>query len=604
MEFLAPYFLSLLILVPGVLLLYFLRPRRRDQEVSSTLLWRAVEGEVTAYRPARRLLLTILLLLQIVALALLGISLGRPSRIAVGITGDRIVLVVDTSASMQAADVRPSRFEAARREAERIASTASGNQELALVEAGPQPVVRVPFTRNRNRVRQALAELRPTDGGGSIVEALGTALAMAEDRRSLVLVVLSDGAWSTPPVQDYGGARVVFLPFGRGGDNVGIVAMQASGTARGAQVFVRVQNFASRDYGASLRLVMEGRLIGQRRLALRPGEELPVIFHVSEGTTGIAEAILDVDDLLPVDNRGWAVVGGARAPSALLVSEGNLFLERLLSVLPLSRQQRVESAEPAGWESYDVVILDGVAPPRLPPGRYLILGAVPENLPLVPRGTVRNPRVLGWDRRHPVARSVTLEGVHIAEALNLEVRGGQTIVAGREGPLVWTYETADLRVVLLPFRLGASDLPLRAAFPVLVANAINWLSAGDAMELPAHVIAGRTVEIPVGPAADAVDAVGPAGRARLVAQGGRVLLPALQTGIYRVRLPQGDLRLAANLSDPEESRIAPRGRLVETAGGGMWERVHREWWLFVAMAALGALLAEGTLTYVARRERE
>src|ERR1700693_814506 len=114
MPFLAPLALAGLLFVPVVVAMYLLKLRRDEAVVPSTLLWQKLVADVEANAPWQKLRRSLLLLLQLLLVLILAILAARPfvERPA-GLAGD-IVLVVDTSASMEATDVSPNRLEAAK----------------------------------------------------------------------------------------------------------------------------------------------------------------------------------------------------------------------------------------------------------------------------------------------------------------------------------------------------------------------------------------------------------------------------------------------------------------------------------------------------------
>src|SRR4051812_42054663 len=66
------------IAVPALLILYFLKLRRREMAVSSTLLWRKAIQDLQVNAPFQRLRRNLLLLLQLLLLVLLCLALSRP----------------------------------------------------------------------------------------------------------------------------------------------------------------------------------------------------------------------------------------------------------------------------------------------------------------------------------------------------------------------------------------------------------------------------------------------------------------------------------------------------------------------------------------------
>src|SRR5258706_14904682 len=66
------------IAVPALLVLYFLKLRRREMPVSSTLLWRKAIQDLQVNAPFQRLRRHLLPLLQLILLVLLCPALSRP----------------------------------------------------------------------------------------------------------------------------------------------------------------------------------------------------------------------------------------------------------------------------------------------------------------------------------------------------------------------------------------------------------------------------------------------------------------------------------------------------------------------------------------------
>src|SRR5258708_37011870 len=109
MSFLAPTALVLGALAVPIILLYMLRLRRRDVQVSSTMLLQQLLRDREANAPWQRLRRNLLLLLQLLILAALVFPLARPFITVLTITTRRTALLIDATAGMNGTQVHPSR---------------------------------------------------------------------------------------------------------------------------------------------------------------------------------------------------------------------------------------------------------------------------------------------------------------------------------------------------------------------------------------------------------------------------------------------------------------------------------------------------------------
>src|SRR3712207_4102625 len=92
------------IVVPALLLLYFLKLRRREMPVASTLLWKKAVQDLQVNAPFQRLRRNLLLFLQLLLLLLLLLAFSRPVTNYTPGAGTTSVILIDRSASMGAAE--------------------------------------------------------------------------------------------------------------------------------------------------------------------------------------------------------------------------------------------------------------------------------------------------------------------------------------------------------------------------------------------------------------------------------------------------------------------------------------------------------------------
>jgi len=135
MSFLTPFALAFFALSVPLVLLYFLKVRRRERTVSSLLLWHTSVRDREASTFFQRLHRDPLMLLQLLALLALALALARPVATVMGQGARKVVVVLDTSASMKARDVSPSRFEVARSGAASLVRGLGEGAEVMVIEA-------------------------------------------------------------------------------------------------------------------------------------------------------------------------------------------------------------------------------------------------------------------------------------------------------------------------------------------------------------------------------------------------------------------------------------------------------------------------------------
>jgi Ca-activated chloride channel homolog len=274
MSFLSPLGLALAGLLLPLVFLYLLRVQRREQRVSSLLLWASSMRDQQATAFLGRLRRDPLLILQILALLLLALALARPVVPVMGEGERKVVVVLDGSASMKATDVSPSRFEAARSEATRLVRGLGPGAEVMVIEAGTQPQVLAPLTRDRDAALAALRRAQARDVPTRLVDGLRIARALlGEDQRGEIHV-FTDGAFTLDETADTTDPRLRWTAVGRRGHNAAVTALSVRKSYRGPsdyEAFVTLANHAAEPLPAGLVLEIDGRRLAERSTDLAPG---------------------------------------------------------------------------------------------------------------------------------------------------------------------------------------------------------------------------------------------------------------------------------------------------------------------------------------------
>ncbi len=274
MSVLSPLGFFLFSLSLPLVLLYFLKVRRKELRVSSLLLWGAEFREREASAFFQRLQRDPFLLLQLLALGALTLAVARPAITLLGHGAQRVVVVLDTSASMKATDMSPSRFAAAQREALAMVARLGQGAEVMVLEAGIRPRVIVPFTRERDRVSAAIRGLAPHDLPNRLGEAIRTARALTAPDPRAEIHIFTDGALAASlATRDVDDPRIHWVSVGKGGRNVGITSFAIRKTYYGAfdyQAFLSVVNYSAVPLSFTLSLALDDQPITEKSLTLDP----------------------------------------------------------------------------------------------------------------------------------------------------------------------------------------------------------------------------------------------------------------------------------------------------------------------------------------------
>ncbi|MSU78645.1 MAG: VWA domain-containing protein [Gemmataceae bacterium] len=174
-----------LLLLPIVLvILYFLKLKRKPLQVPSTFLWKKSIEDLHVNTLFQWLRNNVLLVLQLCALLFLIYSvLGLRFHGAVG-SGKHYILLIDNSASMSATDVEPNRLEWAKREALRAIDAASDSDVGMVLVFNSKASTLQTYTNDKEKLRAAVQSIKPTERPTRIEEALALAESLANPVRS------------------------------------------------------------------------------------------------------------------------------------------------------------------------------------------------------------------------------------------------------------------------------------------------------------------------------------------------------------------------------------------------------------------------------------
>jgi hypothetical protein len=554
-----PNALWLLLLVAALLLARRRKPRAR-LAVGNIYLWQQMAPRAAASLLAR-LRRSWLLVLQVAFVLAAIAALTRP---ILPVAAGRVALILDVSASMGAQDGSATRLDVAKARAVTTAQTWSRATRVLLIAAGAVPQTIGDYGTGDPRLAQAIQSLQLTAERADLPAAIQTAVAGEETSAAIYVftdqVALSE---SRTPAPESGapspGSRINWVHIGHPADNAAIVHMavrRLPSRPRDGQVLVEAQNYGATGIATEVEVAMNDSVVTRLPVRLQAREGLTVVADVP-GVNGVISARLAGRDALAVDNLRLAIVPPLKPIRVLLVG-GTFFLEKALSVNPGLVVERISlealaatsRASPAS-SAYDVLVCEGCT--SLPVVKAGVL-FIPAS-----KARARAPSVLSVTQPgHPVANGLDLSGLSaLAIGSNSSEDNAEVIARAGEHPALLAYEENDRRIVEVRVDPTNGDLPLSPAFPLLIANAIDWLTARkDNLH---EISAGESLNwvLPPGRVGQATKVVGPNGRVLAASVAGNHLtFPATHAaGLYRVQAGDSEDPFVVNPVTEAESDL-------------------------------------------------
>ena len=497
MSLATPAALYLAALAIPIIVFYILKIRLRRVPVSTVIFWQQIFEEKQPRSIWQHLRHLLSLLMQLLFLMLLVLAIGEPYFKWEILEARRLVLVVDNSASMNASDVAPTRLQAAKLIGSRLISRLRFRDELAIVAGGTEAHVVCGLSGHERTLQNALESVPATDGPTRVGDAVALARHLLGNRANAQVLVLTDGCFEGFE-QVAQASDVKIFPVGQRTNNVGITRFQVRRSLldpTGYQILMEVTNAGDEPVECRLELDLDDDVVDVIPLKLEPGGEWSQTLDKTSTSGGRLEARLDHADALAADNRAWALLPKREPLNVLLVSEPNLFLEKVLEANPLVQLQTVREM-PAQVAPGTVLVLHRQAPVKIPAGQVFVIDPAGECDLWELGEPLENPIVTKQDRDSLLMTHVRLDNVLMPQARKLTFSSHAHVLAGAvtNDPLYASLERPEGKVLVLTVNIDQGDLTLRTAFPILMTNALGWFS-GAAGELREALATGSVTEV-------------------------------------------------------------------------------------------------------------
>ena len=589
-----------------VTLLYLLRLRRRRVEVPFGPLWQKVLNEKQTTSLFRVLKRFFSLLMQLAFIALILTAIANPRW-----TGDgtleyqaaqekepiHTLLVVDTSASMRAADISGGRAAAATQAAHKVVDAMQRQENLMLARMDRDMAVLTDWTRDRDALPKRINAIRPNDAGTSILPLMQFARNALRGLSNPQIVLVTDQGFVPPDKALAKSLKLQVINVGSSAKTANVAVLDFNvrshlGNALKYALYYKLKNFS--DMPVTVNVYLHSADDGAQRgdFETQPPVRPPSKYKLEPGQTRVIEELaVDVPgsraalivspsqasnftDVLAADNVAYAVVPRRKQVKVQVVGPPNLFLEAALMTRSHVDYKRVAATEYTGGADFDLTVFYGAAPKAGQVGNAMYINAVGPGAPyaLKGKGTARGGSVTvpSARRRHPLMKFVRFVDLVAPRIQRFKSQRGLVAMARSRGgkPAIIAHAGRKNRWIAVGFDPVATEWVGHYSFSIFFVNAINWFFQEEAALLRPWSLAERWDVVLPWRGIESANVTLPDGsrQTALVDGGGTLAFTGQQQGIYEVHHPKpssGAQReptlIAASLRNETESSLVPKG---------------------------------------------
>lgn len=584
--------LSALVFVPVIIVLYMLRPKHQQKKIPSLYLWQSVIDEIESASKIHKLRNSILMIIQILAVLLLALILA-----GLFIKDDHghseVILVVDGSMTMQSTDLNPTRHAYAKSLAIDYVKQLKIGTYVTVVGLTDTPNIIVNRTQDTSLAVIGIEGLVAGNGqwDGEVVAETLAALRQGE----AAVIYFGD--------QTIENATTYLTMKDR--SNLGIYKVVTSvfPSNNTMAVLTEVFNYGEEAVDLPLSLYTDDLFFGAKMVSVPAGKSSKVFFEGLPTNTSQIKAVLDHEDVLPLDNQAMTIIKAPSLQKILLVSEGNLFLEKVLKLEQNIEFYQVSPEAEIVYEGYDLYIFDGLTPEVIPTDGALLFFDPSEDPLFTSLGHVKNPDIQssGHPMTYTIEKPEFLAGVtQVFEP----IEGGLSIYETSYGSAAYSWQTGHQKGVVFGFDIHQTDLPLNIEFPILMSATFKHLLTASTVE-HSSIGSGESVEIYLKPTSNEAYVTTPKGQKVPLdmSRASQLFVATDELGIYSVT--QSDTSqetseyFVVNAKQPIDTTIT-------TNGGDSQDQVYdasRSLKLWIGLLLVIILLLEWVMYGVRRRSK-
>lgn len=491
MSFFSPMnFLFLLGIIP-IIMMYLLKKKHQDIEISSIYLWERAVKDVEANAPWQRLKKNLLLLLQLLFFIMLVFFLVKPYIISDTFQTDNLIIVVDKSLSMSTMEGDESRLDIAKNNIESIFKNLKPGVSATLIAMDDSPQIIANKSKYKTVLVDRLKEIKQSNSTDNVEETLSLVKAITNDLESYRVVFYTDKSIKAN-IDNFGLKRI-----GKPHSNLAIENLSCKNDKDSIRALVEVRNYGNTDRKTDLIIYKENEIYDVKEVLVK-ARESKKIFVEGIPRTNIIKAEIDLDDALRADNKRYCVVKGSSVRKILMVTKGNIFLEKAIALNDNVELYKTNEVLP-NISGYDLYIYDEMLPASLPAdGSIFILN--PADLD----GVVKVDQIVKQGKltvsEDELLRYVDFDISMSKVKLLLPPEWAKPFIYSDEEVIGFKGVKKKQKFVVLGFNIHDTDLPLKYSFPIFIQNILEYTLNLNVQE-NTKIFSGQEIDINVSPKA-------------------------------------------------------------------------------------------------------
>ncbi len=493
MRFMHLWPLFLLLLIPGIIIMYLLKQKAVSRPVPSLFLWNEMYRNKESDTPWEKLKKNRLLIIQIITVLVLVFALMSPYTATEVETTENVVLLIDNSGSMNTVmNNRKTRLDYAKNAAKEYVKTLSDTTAVTVIACSDRTTSLLSGSLDRSAVLSAIESIDGTTLAGDCTGGLSICQGLASGNAELTVTAFTDSPISL------GSLKGTIYNFAAPADNVSLDYVSSALTGDKLTILACITNHGSSAAAGDVNLYGDGTLLNVASYDIPAGESSVVYFEGTSFTGTVLRAELNRSDALTLDNTAYCISSAKRSGHVLLLTSRNIYLKKAIELnenITLHETNDPETFTGKAAEGYDLCIIDGqeMLPKELPsecnllfihcdPGDYF---EITEN--------VENVYLKLADSPYTAGISGHSFGVTEVGTVDQPLWAKSFIDAGKKSAgFVGEYD--GRKIGYIGFDLHNTDLPLDYRFPILIWNLVSELGNSDLLPT-SNLFCGESVRI-------------------------------------------------------------------------------------------------------------